>query len=85
MPCPYEGRTTSSSAGMSHRTHHVQVTAAWRAEMDRRQTTYAARRRRHMEAFFSGGERPEPPTDTGNETRRGGSTITDRRQFKLKL
>jgi len=70
---------------MSNRTHHVQVSAEWRAEMDRRQATYAARRQRHIEAFFRGGERPEPPTDAGNERRRGGGTITDQRQFKLEL
>jgi len=69
---------------MSNRTHHVQVTAAWRAEMDRRQAAYAARRQRHMTAFLRG-EHPEPPTDTGTEKRRGGSAITDKRQFRLDL
>ena len=68
---------------MSNRTHHVQVTAAWRAEMDRRQAAYAARRQRHT--AFLRGEQPEPPTDTGTEKRRGGNTITDKRQFRFDL
>ena len=69
---------------MSNRTHHVQVTAAWRAEMDRRQAAYAARRQRHTEAFLRR-EQPEPSTDTGTEKRRGGNTITDKRQFRFDL
>lgn len=64
------------------RTHHVPVTAAWRAEMDRLQAEYAARRRRHTTAFWRG-EQPEPPTDTGTEKRGRGGTITDVRQFRL--
>ena len=51
--------TPSKPDVMSNRTHHVQVTAAWRAEMDRRQAAYAARRQRHTEAFLRG-EQPEP-------------------------
>ncbi|HME79229.1 MAG TPA: hypothetical protein VKI00_27290 [Mycobacterium sp.] len=69
---------------MSNRTHHVQITAAWRSEMERRQATYAARRQRHT-ATFLGGEQPEPPTDTGTEKRRGGTTVTDRRQFRFEF
>ncbi len=69
---------------MSNRTHHVQVTAAWRAEMDRRQAAYAARRQRHTTAFLHG-EDPEPPTDTGTEKLRGGSAINDKRQYRFDL
>ncbi|HME25686.1 MAG TPA: hypothetical protein VKI44_30860 [Acetobacteraceae bacterium] len=52
--------------------------------MERRQATYAARRQRHT-ATFLGGEQPEPPTDTGTEKRRGGTTVTDRRQFRFEF
>ena len=51
---------------------------------DRRQAAYAARRQRHTEAFLRGAQ-PEPPTDTGTEKRRGGNTITDKRQFRFDL
>ena len=73
QPCR-TARPTRPDA-MSNRPHYVLVTAAWRAEMARRQATYAARRYRHTQAHLLG-EQPEPPTDTGGEKRPGSRTIT---------
>ena len=70
---------------MSNRTHHVQITTAWQAEMERRQADYAARRKRHTQAYLRG-EQPEPPTDTGSERPgRGSRTIIDKRQFRFEF
>jgi hypothetical protein len=72
------------ASAMNDRPPQVSITAAWRAEMDRRQAEYAARRLRHTTAFLRG-EQPEPPTDNGSEKRGRGGTITDVRQFRLEF
>jgi len=57
-------------------------TAAWHDEMQRRREAYADRRRRWVQAWFRG-DKPEPPTDDEEGSRRSGRTIHDRRQFRF--
>jgi hypothetical protein len=60
---------------------HVPVTSAWREEMQRRQSEYAARRARWTNAILRGAA-PDWPSETGHSGGRG-RTIFDKRQLRF--